>query len=182
MKVLLLFIVLAAAGTLYALYMIVAPFLESRTDQIRRELLEEEFQELEELAARKSVLLQTLRDIDSDFETGKLSEEDYESMKEEYERRAVRIMQKIDDLRTGADVEADLDAVIEEARESSSDDSDRATNETNQDETAPTMSCPACGAAIESDDRFCSQCGESLERDETSSPAGTDERRTEAAG
>lgn len=182
MKVLLFLIVLAAAGTLYALYMVVAPFLESRPDQIRRELLDREFRELEELTARKSVLLQTLRDIESDYETGKLSEEDYENMKEEYERRAVRIMQKIDDLRTGADVEEDLDALIEEALESSDEPASPDEPSPSQSDHDASVPCPACGTAVEPRDRFCSQCGEPLDGDDESPATGTDDVRAEAAG
>lgn len=172
MKLLLLFIVLAAAGTLYALYMVVSPFLESRSDQLRHELLDREFERLERLTARKSAILQTLRDIETDYETGKLSEDDYRDLKREYEHEAVRVTREIDEARAGIDVEEDLEELLAERLEA---------DERREKRESPGLECAECGASLDEGDRFCSQCGHPVDEANPSEPSTAEETSSESA-
>ncbi len=51
---------------------------------------------LPHLLVQKEVAYATLKDLDFDFKTGKLSEEDYQELKSRYEEEALSILEKID--------------------------------------------------------------------------------------
>ncbi len=43
----------------------------------------------------KSDIINVLRDIDMDYRTGKLTQQDYEALKDDYEQRAVGVFQQL---------------------------------------------------------------------------------------
>ena len=51
---------------------------------------------LPHLLVQKEVAYATLKDLDFDFKTGKLSDEDYQELKTQYEKEAIDILEKID--------------------------------------------------------------------------------------
>ncbi len=51
---------------------------------------------LPHLLVQKEVAYATLKDLDFDFKTGKLSDEDYQELKTQYEKEAIGILEKID--------------------------------------------------------------------------------------
>ena len=53
---------------------------------------------LPHLLVQKEVAYTTLKDLDFDFKTGKLSDEDYQELKTQYEKEAIGILEKIDQL------------------------------------------------------------------------------------
>ena len=53
---------------------------------------------LPHLLVQKEVAYATLKDLDFDFKTGKLSDEDYRELKTQYEKEAIGILEKIDNL------------------------------------------------------------------------------------
>lgn len=54
--------------------------------------------ELQELEAEKARLLQEIHELELDYQTGKLSDEDHEAIEARLKGRAVDIMQRIDAL------------------------------------------------------------------------------------
>lgn len=166
-----------AAVTIYAIIRTVAPFLEDPRDQMRLEMLDEELEQIERLVAKKSVALQSLQDIEFDYETGKLSEEDYERLKHQHERRAVRVMRRLDEVRGGVDMEDEIDEALQaklEGTNGSSLASDESGDQPSSSEPAE-RSCPDCGAELDPDDRFCSKCGLPLDEVEADDPSQSDE-------
>jgi len=53
---------------------------------------------LSHLLVQKEVAYATLKDLDFDFITGKLSEEDYQELKNRYRNEALNILEKIDNI------------------------------------------------------------------------------------
>lgn len=53
---------------------------------------------LPHLLVQKEVAYATLKDLDFDFNTGKLSDEDYQQLKNRYEQEAMAILEKIDQI------------------------------------------------------------------------------------
>ena len=53
---------------------------------------------LPHLLVQKEVAYATLKDLDFDFKTGKLSNEDYQELKTQYEKKAIGILEKIDNI------------------------------------------------------------------------------------
>jgi cytochrome c-type biogenesis protein CcmH/NrfG len=181
----LLLIIGAAIFTLVAAYHAVTPFLSSRQDQLRFEVLDEDLRRVEELAARKSNLLKSLRDVEFDFETDKISESDYRELKQRYERQAVEVMRDLDEVHGGRGWEKTIDEElgrrlirIKEKRQTA-----RGSDATSQSATSSAASaavCPDCSKEMETNARFCSQCGATMV-DETDEPASHEPASNEAA-
>lgn len=85
-------IVLAVA----VLWFVAAPLM--RSDALERERVVSAESEAVELQSRYAMLLASLADLEEDRGTGKLSDEDYESLNESLTSQAVEIMKKIDAL------------------------------------------------------------------------------------
>jgi hypothetical protein len=156
------FVFVFAALTVYTLAKIVSPFLEDRREQLRFELLDEEVQQIERLVARKSVLMQSLRDIEFDHETGKLSDQDYERLKKKYEHRAVRVMRDLDELRGDANRDEEIDSALERRLQERAERVPKPSTDDHNVESAE-IECPECGKGLEPEARFCSRCGTPLE-------------------
>jgi hypothetical protein len=99
---------------------------------------------IDELLARRDVTYRALKEIEFDFQAGKLLEEDYQALLARYRAEAVAILQQLDKAAT------ELDARIE--REAAA----------RRRSAAPI--CPACGRHYRKGDRFCASCGTPLLR------------------
>lgn len=95
----------------------------------------------EDLLARKNEIYTAVRDIDFDYRMGKLSDEDYQTLREQYKQEAVKIMQALDRLggASGTHTKA-ASATATNAR-----------------------FCHMCGTPAQRADAFCSACGEKLQ-------------------
>jgi hypothetical protein len=107
-------------------------------------------QEAEASAARREreALYEAIRDLDHDFETGKLSEGDHTRLRTELRARALALLE---------DERAASEARSEPTR-------GFASGEANGDESreAERSRCSACGAPASPTHRFCPQCGKPL--------------------
>lgn len=91
---------------------------------------------LENLENARVQTLDAIRDLQFDHVTGKLSDTDYQSLRSQYEYKAVQILQQ-------------LDAIKGHPKKT----------ETNAKSKA---ACPRCHATIEPADKFCMKCGSKL--------------------
>jgi len=95
--------------------------------------------EMSALLYKKDVAYSALTDLKFDYETGKLDDDDYAALKEQFETEAIDVMQAIDDANASEE----------------SDDAD--------DMSAPSGSfCPHCGKGVSHSHKFCAACGGSL--------------------
>ena len=76
---------------LAAIWLAVYPFLERTRPVVPVGLLE-----LRELEAEKARLLGEIHDLELDFQTGKLSDDDYRAMEAQLKSRAVVVLQEIE--------------------------------------------------------------------------------------
>lgn len=90
----------------------------------------------EDWQARKEEIYAAIRDIDFDYRMGKLSQEDYSTLREQYKGEAINLMKKIDALALGA-------------------------RPAKGKKTASKF-CHNCGEPAGAGDKFCTACGESL--------------------
>jgi hypothetical protein len=74
--------------------------------------------ELTELVHERDVTLKTLRDLDFDYQLGKLSEEDYQALRAQYAVQGVAILQELDaSLGVGsADLEEEIELEVQRRR------------------------------------------------------------------
>lgn len=140
---------------------VLQPLVTGRKAPLRRE-----DDEPTEAEARKRVALLALRDVEYDYATGKLDDEDYEDLRGELAAEALQALQAEED----------------EAREPEESDvggypAGRSLDELEQEIAAYRTAlrkgvfCASCGHLNEGGSRFCAQCGSPLEEDELE-PAG----------
>ncbi len=110
----------------------------------------------------KDLALRAIREADFDHRTGKLSDEDYASLRDELEGRALNAMAEIDAANALHAVPTSTSATPPAASTSTA----RAAAE-------PGGFCPACGVRFARDARFCPGCGKKL-------PAATSRGRRRA--
>ncbi len=95
--------------------------------------------------------LVALRDLDFDFRTGKIAEEDYLPLRQHLVAEAAQALQATETAVTSQpdwDADAKIEAAIRALRASS--------------RTARHSACPQCHAPVGDDDRFCPKCGTAL--------------------
>jgi membrane protease subunit (stomatin/prohibitin family) len=95
----------------------------------------------QELEARKAEIYAAIRDIDFDYRMGKLSQEDYEALRDQYKAEAIGMMKQIDQMQLGK--------------------SHRGSKELATGKTAARF-CHHCGQPAVAADQFCSACGGQL--------------------
>jgi rubrerythrin len=99
----------------------------------------------EELQARKRHALSAIRELEFDYQTGKLSDEDYRSLRSRYEKEAVDAMKGLDGLGKGG----------------------RKLRTRKGEEGG--LICSSCGEEVPSRSRFCPNCGTRFDGAEQSS-------------
>lgn len=87
--------ILLIAAVLYVAY----PLLSE--SQPGEEVSEAEASQLEALLAEKENLISSLKDIEMDRRMEKLSDSDYQKLKDEFEHRAIGILKKLDQAEKG---------------------------------------------------------------------------------
>lgn len=125
---------------------------------------------LEELSLQREAIYAAIKDMELDFESGKISETDFQQGRLKFMQQAAGILKRMDTLTT--DDAEQLDAQIESllvnteideetlavARKSV--ENQRAALQNASDNTE--LICPRCGEPVHTDDAFCSHCGTSL--------------------
>ncbi len=109
--------------------------------------------EAEESAAalERASVYGALRDLEEDFETGKLDAADHERMRAELRARAVALMRAERAERAEAEVDGEPRDRVGQT---------------------PDAACPDCGSAPRPGDRFCSRCGARLQDEDPGSAVG----------
>ncbi|MFQ6059046.1 MAG: zinc-ribbon domain-containing protein [Anaerolineae bacterium] len=179
--------VLIAFGLAVLIMAFIAYPLFRRATPWTGEVAEEE-NPLGDLLTQRDATYMAIKDLDLDYAMGKLSEEDYRSLRAQYTAQGVSILQALDQ-QAEARVEADLEAEIEEAvrrlrraevaqptpqpqavavppEEALEAEIEREVHRIRQARAAPgpRMACPRCGHTYRIEDKFCAHCGASLAR------------------
>ncbi len=136
---------------------------------------------LSDLLAQRDGLYATLRDLDLDYELGKLDSEDYNARREKYLSRAALVLKQLDTVR-GADgpenalsddIEREVAALRRQSTESKTPPSTDHIEPRSPSPRVPSRvlkagsvrsapTCPNCGRAYNEGDRFCALCGHTL--------------------
>ncbi len=122
---------------------------------------------LTELLGRKDAVLQAIKDLEFDYQVGKVSEEDFHRFNQELRRQAIRLIQQIEhEAPQVASLDERLEAEIARLRRT------RADGDTPASSPPPpsTRYCTHCGQPLEASHRFCSHCGQPAALPETVHP------------
>jgi hypothetical protein len=154
-----------------------APFMERRA----RAVTEEEH-ELSALMAERDRVINSLQELDFDFQLGKIPDEDYPVQRANLLQKGADILRKIDTLAPsspgarGAGSEGhDIDSRLEKAIAARRADGAASKPEVTDDDLESMLVarrkgrkdksagfCPKCGKPVMVTDRFCPSCGKSL--------------------
>jgi hypothetical protein len=106
------------------------------------------------LEEQRDAVYAALKELDFDFQTGKLSSEDYETLRQQYRQQAVAILQQIDEVKTKGAVDFEVEAEVAIARA-------RLKRQGKKRSALPSASwtCAPCRRTMTVEDNFCSGCG-----------------------
>jgi hypothetical protein len=105
-------------------------------------------QEIERLNLQKDGIYTAIQDLDFDYQTGKVDQQDYEVLRQQLEGEAIAILRELDGLDPLAALDETLEQQIARLRAVSSD-------------PAPlTEMCAKCGTDYPQDASFCAVCGQ----------------------
>ena len=172
-----------------ALVVAVAAYIAAPFTARPREIAAPEESSQERLLAERNTVLTAIRDLDFDFQTGKLLEVDYRTVREKYAVRGVAILKELDvlpepdgkleapDRRQKAGAMDEIEVAVQARRRARSHVSSRAAEDDdieaavrarrqsarrNPKAEIQALQCPACGNPIDSIDKFCARCGAAL--------------------
>ncbi len=125
---------------------------------------------LQELHLRRDHTYALLKELESDYQSGTLSKEEYKKLEAQYKSKAVTILQEIDGLPEerppAKDIQDDIEKRIQKIRQKK-----RLVATGHQDEIEKAVGairqkngrfCHQCGAEQTPDSRFCPECGARL--------------------
>lgn len=113
----------------------------------RNERMEtEEDSDLGNLLLQKDAVFAALSELDSDYAMGNLSEADHDELRQKYAQKAMSVMKEIDVLHL--EVDEEIEREIMQLRRGTAGPAGEKSS-----------ACTGCGAEIDPEDSFCSECG-----------------------
>ncbi len=147
-----------------AVAIVTYPFFSPVQDWALRERMRDS--EWENLVIQRDASYATIKDLEFDRATGKLSDEDFRSLRGKCEVRAAAILQELDSLAAASDQRGylsrppDRDSVIE--RQVRQLRRNRVKNSLGPSQKVESFACPKCGAGCSLQDAFCAKCGAAI--------------------
>jgi len=105
---------------------------------------------LDAIRAKRELIYTAIRDLDHDFETAKLEEDDYTQMRDRLRSEAIELLR------------AEREATAQEALKAEPSGIPGGTSVSAAKEPKTGAYCPSCGQAVTANWRFCSHCGGNL--------------------
>ncbi len=138
--------ILGVALLLIVAIMLIAPLLDKKTVWLAPPSAAERLQ------IERDSVLRTIRELDEDHRTQKISDEDYRNLRIAQINRGAEILKQLDAMNTQVSDDPKLAAIeeaIARARKSHS-------------TKTSAQHCASCNAIIKADAKFCPQCGAKL--------------------
>jgi len=106
------------------------------------------------LQQRKEDVYAAIKEMDFDFEMGKISEEDYRELKSQYKGKALKILKELDGVDGGEDIDAAIERDVHRLRKKKRKGGKETVRQINF--------CPHCGKKVAPKNNFCQGCGMKL--------------------
>ena len=146
-----------------------APFLERRARRVT-----EEEHETSSLLAERERVVNSLQELENDYQLGKVPEEDYPVQRTNLLQKGADILRKLDELEP-VKAQNDKDARIERALAARRKNGSSSEGTLTDDEVESMIAsrrkgrkaksagfCPMCGKPVMTSDKFCPSCGKTL--------------------
>ena len=104
--------------------------------------------EIDRLLGRKATVFRNLKELEFDYEMGRLSDADFKRLQASYKAEAALVLQKLDQFGAEEDVDESIEREV-------------ATRKAAIPRSSPST-CPSCGARLTPGKRFCGDCGQRL--------------------
>jgi hypothetical protein len=122
----------------------------------KRTVLVDEAGPLTELMQRKDMLLLSIKELEFDHQTGKLSDEDFQRLDQRLRQQAIGLLRQIERIAPASTaLESELEEAIRRQRKVQVQPAARTLDE-------PQMFCPRCQNPVNAGDNFCPKCGLAL--------------------
>jgi len=139
-------------------YWIIRPLLNP--EQLQDSLTPELNERLDQVNLKKEGAYATIKELEFDLRMGKLSEEDFETLKKQYSLDALKYIEEIDQLKSS---EKRGTTLTEEEAEKNIE-NEISTSPKAQSTTEAGVFCTQCGEKTSGQDHFCSNCGAELRK------------------
>jgi len=146
------------------------PLLERRAQNVT-----EDEHEFSTLLAERDRVVNSLQELDFDFQLGKVPGEDYPTQRTSLLQRGADILRRIDSFSPQVDTTQDTESRLEKAIAARRADTSKETIELTDDDLESMIGtrrkkhkeksagfCPKCGKPVLASDRFCPSCGKAL--------------------
>ncbi|MBI4295670.1 MAG: zinc ribbon domain-containing protein [Chloroflexi bacterium] len=160
-------LLLAVAGFAYVTY----PLLKPRLDAVDSG----EDAQADELGVKKDTTYSMIKELEFDYQSGILSEEDYRDLEARYKKKAISLLKEADRSVKFSPEDDDIEREVRRLRQGKPADADdeierqvrrlRQTGPANVERAerqAQRNFCAQCGAKVKQADRFCASCGAHL--------------------
>lgn len=111
--------------------------------------------ERQKLVSEKDSALSALKELDFDYQTGKLDDEDYHHLRDRYRAKALTLLKEVDETARAESFEKEIERGALTSREEE-------VAEVVKTEGANKLTCPYCGEKYSPGDKFCPECGTDL--------------------
>lgn len=117
-----------------------------------------------ELHSKRDTTYSMLKELEFDYQSGILTEEDYRELEARYKRKAISILKDADELEKGSQVVDDIEAQVLHLRRQKKTGNGGGGAGINAVKTRQGQAkfCSQCGTASKENDLFCSSCGAKL--------------------
>jgi rubrerythrin len=166
---------LGSVFLILAVIVIVGVYLYAPFTSRTRRLSVNEMHDLSSLKAERDRVINSLQELDFDFNLGKIPADDYPTQRAELLKKGSEILRKLDELEPAFAYARDAETRIEKAAAAQRADASATAAELNDDEieamlaarrkqykSKPAGFCPSCGKPVLAADNFCPSCGKSL--------------------
>jgi rRNA maturation endonuclease Nob1 len=129
--------------TLLVSYFVVSPIVKAKL-QPANLAAKDSNHRADDLIARKETIYAAIKDIEFDYQMGKLSEADFQELRQRYKEQAVSLLKEIDKIES---------KVMKGA----------SSRKAPKNASTDAKFCWMCGTAITQQDKFCANCGTKLD-------------------
>jgi hypothetical protein len=109
-------------------------------------------QAMERLSLQKETLYTAIRDLDFDFQTGKVDQKDYTELRQHFEGEAIQLLRQIDAVDPLIELDNELERQIHTLRQ----------QRLSHINLSSQSTCPRCRGMLQGDENFCPSCGQPL--------------------